>query len=116
MTSLLPSSQSTEVFYPSSDGEPLAESYVHLCALLATLEVLRQYLLGRQATVLSNQFLYYAQGFPRLRVAPDVMVIFNVAPGGRDNYKIWEEGQVPVVVFEMTSEGTKNQDMGFNAV
>ena len=113
MTSLLPSSQSTEVFYPSSDGEPLAESYVHLCALLATLEVLRQYLLGRQATVLSNQFLYYAQGFPRLRVAPDVMVIFNVAPGGRDNYKIWEEGQVPVVVFEMTSEGTKNQDMGF---
>ncbi|MFN6464218.1 MAG: Uma2 family endonuclease [Nostoc sp. DedVER02] len=113
MTSLLPSSQSTEVFYPSSDGEPLAESYAHLCALLATLEVLRQYLLGKQAMVLSNQFLYYAQGFPRLRVAPDVMVIFNVAPGGRDNYKIWEEGQVPVVIFEMTSEGTKNQDMGF---
>ncbi|MEH1765710.1 Uma2 family endonuclease [Nostoc sp.] len=113
MTSLLPSSQSTEVFYPSSDGEPLAESYAHLCALLATLEVLRQYLLDRQATVLSNQFLYYAQGFPRLRVAPDVMVIFNVAPGGRDNYKIWEEGQVPVVIFEMTSEGTKNQDTGF---
>ncbi|BDI17541.1 hypothetical protein ANSO36C_33430 [Nostoc cf. commune SO-36] len=113
MTSLLPDSQSTEVFYPSSDGEPLAESYVHLCALLATLEVLRQYLLDREATVLSNQFLYYAQGFPRLRVAPDVMVIFNVAPGGRDNYKIWEEGQVPVVIFEMTSEGTKNQDTGF---
>ncbi|MHC5938785.1 Uma2 family endonuclease [Nostoc sp.] len=113
MTSLLPSSQSTEVFYPSSDGEPLAESYVHLCALLATLEVLRQYLLDRQATVLSNQFLYYAQGFPRLRVAPDVMVIFNVAPGGRDYYKIWEEGQVPVVIFEMTSEGTRNQDTGF---
>ncbi|MBE9104524.1 Uma2 family endonuclease [Nostoc cf. edaphicum LEGE 07299] len=113
MTSLLPNSQSTEVFYPSSDGEPLAESYAHLCALLATLEVLRQYLLDRQATVLSNQFLYYAQGFPRLRVAPDVMVIFNVTPGGRDNYKIWEEGQVPVVIFEMTSEGTKNQDTGF---
>ena len=91
----------------------MAESYVHLYALLATLEVLRQYLLGRQATVLSNQFLYYAQGFPKLRVAPDVMVIFNIAPGGRDNYKVWEEGQVPVVIFEMTSEGTKNQDTGF---
>lgn len=39
MTSLLPSSQPTEVFYPSSDGEPLVESYVHLYdALLATLE------------------------------------------------------------------------------
>jgi len=45
-----------------------------------------------------------------LRVAPDVMVIFDVAPGGRDNYKIWEEGQVPTVIFEMTSFGTKGQD------
>ncbi|XHR84746.1 MAG: Uma2 family endonuclease [Gloeotrichia echinulata GP01] len=96
--------------YPSSDGEPLAETYLHLYAILTTLEVIKQYLNGRQATVLADQFLYYAQGFPRLRVAPDVMVIFDVAPGGRDNYKIWEEGQVPQVVFEMTSQGTQKQD------
>ncbi len=96
--------------YPSSDCEPVAETYVHLYAILTTLEVLKQYLNGRQATVLANQFLYYAQGFPRLRVAPDVMVIFNVQPGGRDNYKVWQEGQVPQVVFEMTSKGTQNQD------
>lgn len=102
----------TDVFYPSSDGEPVAETYMHLYALLVTLEVLKQYLRGRRATVLGNQFLYYAEGFPRLRVAPDVMVIFDVAPGGRDNYKIWEEKQVPVVVFEMTSKGTKDEDMG----
>jgi Uma2 family endonuclease len=111
MTTLLP--QTISVVYPSSDGEPVAETYVHFYALLVTLEVLRQYLEGRQATVLANQFLYYSQGFPRLRVAPDVMVIFDVAPGGRDNYKIWEEGQVPAVIFEMTSEGTRNQDTGF---
>jgi Uma2 family endonuclease len=103
--------QATEIFYPCSDGEPVAESFVHLYALFATLEVLRQYLLGQQATVLGNQFLYYAQGFPKLRVAPDVMVIFNVAPGGRDNYKIWEEGVVPTVIFEMTSKSTKNKDL-----
>ncbi|WP_307730444.1 hypothetical protein [Chroococcus sp. FPU101] len=48
-----------------------------------------------------------------MRVAPDVMVIFDVPPGGRDNYKIWEEGQVPKVIFEMTSQGTKNQDLEF---
>jgi hypothetical protein len=40
---------------------------------------------GQQVTVLANQFLYYAQGFPKLRVAPDVMVIYGVVPGGRDN-------------------------------
>ncbi|WP_414543002.1 Uma2 family endonuclease [Nostoc sp. CCY0012] len=96
--------------YPSSDGEPVAETYLHLYAILTTLEVLKQYLAGQQATVLANQFLYYAQGFPKLRVAPDVMVIFDVPPGGRDNYKVWEEGQVPQVVFEMTSQGTQKQD------
>jgi hypothetical protein len=114
MTSLTSTDpQSTTVVYPSSDGEPVAETYVHFYALLVTLEVLRQYLTGRQATVLANQFLYYAQGFPKLRVAPDVMVIFDVAPGGRDNYKIWEEGQVPSVIFELTSEGTREQDKIF---
>lgn len=106
----------TEIIYPSSDSEPLAESYSHLYAILTTLEVLKQYLAGRQATVLAAQFMYYAQGFPRMRVAPDVMVIFDVAPGGRDNYKIWEEGQVPKVIFEMTSEGTKNKDQEFKKI
>jgi Uma2 family endonuclease len=100
------------IVYPSSDNEPVAETYIHLYAILTTLEVLKQYLEGQQATVLANQFLYYAQGFPKLRVAPDVMVIYNVAPGGRDNYKIWEEGQAPSVIFEITSAGTREQDKG----
>ena len=113
MTALTPTVKQSQPFYPSADGEPVAETYAHLYALLTTLEVLRQYLKGRQATVLGNQFLYYAQGFPKLRVAPDVMVIFDVEPGGRDNYKIWSEGQVPVVIFEMTSSGTQEQDTGF---
>lgn len=113
MTALAPASQGTEIFYPTGDGEPVAETYDHLYALLITLEVLRQYLIGQQATVLGNQFLYYAQGFPRLRTAPDVMVIFGVEPGGRDNYKIWEEGEVPTVIFEMTSPGTRTHDESF---
>ena len=113
MTATLPVPLQSEPFYPSADGEPVAETYDHLYALLTTLEALKQYLTGRQATVLGNQFLYYAQGFPKLRVAPDVMVIFDVTPGGRDNYKVWEEGQVPSVIFEMTSFGTKDQDQVF---
>ena len=103
----------TDIIYPSSDGEPVAETYIHLYAILTTLEVLKQYLSGQQATVLANQFMYYSQGLPRMRVAPDVMVIFDVEPGGRDNYKIWEEKEVPQVIFEMTSPGTKNQDQEF---
>lgn len=105
--------QRTEIFYPSEDGEPLAETYDHVYAILMTLEVLRQYLTGQEATVLADQFLYYSQGMPRLRVAPDVMVIFDVAPGGRNHYKVWAEGQVPRVIFEVTSPSTRQQDLGF---
>lgn len=100
----------TDVFYPTSDGKPVAETYDHLYAILMILEVLRQYLQGQRATVLANQFLYYAEGWPKLRVAPDVMVIFDVEPGGRDNYKVWQEGQVPKVIFEITSASTRNED------
>ena len=85
MTATIPVASQTEPFYPSADGKPVAETYDHLYALLTTLEVFKQYLSGRQATVLADQFLYYAQGYPKLRVAPDVMVIFDVPPGGRDN-------------------------------
>jgi Uma2 family endonuclease len=99
-----------EIVYPSSDGAPLAETFDHLYVIMTTVAMLMNYLRGQQATVLADQCLYYAQGFPRLRVAPDVMVIFNVQPGGRDNYKTWEEGQVPSVVFEVTSPGTRTQD------
>jgi Uma2 family endonuclease len=100
------------IFYPSSDGEPLAESYDHLYAILTILEVLRVYLSDRRATVLADQFLYYVEGNSQQRVAPDVMVIFNVEPGGRDNYKIWEEGEVPSVIFEVTSPSTRDRDEG----
>jgi Uma2 family endonuclease len=101
-----------EIIYPVEDGEPLAESYEHLRAIFNIFSSLTQYLMGQQALVLSNQFLFYSQGYPKLRVAPDVMVIFDVAPGGRPNYKIWEEGQVPRVIFEITSPSTRRQDQG----
>jgi Uma2 family endonuclease len=106
--SLVESAES--IIYPSSDNKPVAETFIHLYAIITTLEVLKQYLEGQQATVLANQFLYYAQGYPKMRVAPDVMVIYDVEPGGRDNYKMWEEGQTPSVVFEMTSASTQEQD------
>lgn len=113
MTALIPQLKTQprkEVVYPSGDGTPVAETFDHLYALFVTLEVLRQYLKGQQATVLGNQFLYYAENYPRLRVAPDVMVIFGVEPGGRDRFKTWEEGASPAVVFEMTSAGTRTKD------
>jgi formyltetrahydrofolate hydrolase len=42
MAALSPPSQVTEPFYPSSDGEPVAETFDRLYAFLTTLEVLKQ--------------------------------------------------------------------------
>ena len=105
MTAMIPS----KIYYPCGDGEPVAETFDHLYVILITIEVLRLYLQD-QACVLGNQFLYYEEGNPGKRCAPDVMVSFGVNPGSRDNYKIWEEGAIPSVVFEMTSRGTKEKD------
>jgi Uma2 family endonuclease len=102
----------TAIHYPTGDGQPVAETFAHLYAILMSIELLRLYLQGQQATVLGNQFLYYEQGNPSKRVAPDVFVIFDVEPGGRDNYKIWEEGSVPSIAFEITSPSTKKEDDG----
>jgi Uma2 family endonuclease len=98
--------------YPSGDGTPLAETFAHVYAILMALEVLKQFLEGQQATVLANQFMHYVQNGVKRKVAPDVMVIFGVEPGGRDSYVIEQEGAVPSVIFEMTSPGTKAEDKG----
>ena len=63
-----------EIFYPSEDGEPLAETSVHADAIIATVAVLRNYLAEkfaeRSPVVLADQFLYYAQGFPDCELHP----------------------------------------------
>jgi len=110
-----PPAQHEPIVYPSSDGEPFAETSIHLDAIIAIVISLRQFL-GEPAIVFSNQFLYYAHGYPRLRVAPDSMVIFGVAPGSCDNYNTWEEGEIPTVVSEITSGGTREQYQSFKKI
>ncbi|MFQ3612761.1 MAG: Uma2 family endonuclease [Cyanobacteriota bacterium] len=104
---------SPEIIYPSSDGAPLAETQEHVWAILITLNLLSQYLSQQQAVVFANPFLYYIPGNPRARVAPDIMVVFDIPPGLRSHYKIWEEGQTPAVIFEMTSASTQSHDREF---
>jgi Uma2 family endonuclease len=113
MTTLIKTEPS--IIYPSKDNTPLAETSIHLDVIINTVVTLRHHLKSQSQSgiVLSNQFVYYAQGFPKLRVAPDIAVVFNVPLTQPDNYKIWETGQVPSVVFEITSKSTQSQDRGF---
>ncbi|MGB8698599.1 MAG: hypothetical protein WCD18_04215, partial [Thermosynechococcaceae cyanobacterium] len=76
MVTVQPALATSDIVYPSSDGEPLAETSVHVDAIIHAVVTLRHYLANQQAIVLADQFLYYAQGYPKLRVAPDIMVIW----------------------------------------
>ncbi len=102
-----------EIVYPSSDGEPLAETQQHVLAILMTLALLRLYLQEQPAVVFADQFLYYIEGNPKARVAPDVMVVFDIEKRLYGNYKIWEGNQTPAIIFEVTSAGTKDTDWNF---
>ena len=101
------------IVYPSSDGEPLAETQEHILAILTALGLLRLYLKEQPAVVFANQFLYYIQGNPKARVAPDVMVVFDIEKRLYGNYKIWEGQQNPKFIIEVTSAGTKDVDWNF---
>ena len=106
-------SATSEIIYPSSDGEPLAETQQHVLAILMALALLRLYLQEQQAVVFADQFLYYIEGNSRARVAPDVMVVFDIEKRLYPNYKIWEGQQTPAIIFEVTSAGTKETDWNF---
>ncbi|APB33990.1 Uncharacterized protein conserved in cyanobacteria [Gloeomargarita lithophora Alchichica-D10] len=104
--------EARSVVYPDSDGEPLAETQTHVWVILSLLSMLSQYL-GERAVVFADQFFYYIEGNARARVAPDVMVVFGIEPGMRRSYKLWEEGEIPGIILEITSEGTRETDWGF---
>jgi len=106
-------SATSEIIYPSSDGEPLAETQQHVLAILMALSLLRLYLQEQQAVVFADQYLYYIEGNPRARVAPDVMVVFDIEKRLYANYKIWEGQQTPAIIFEVTSAGTREIDWNF---
>ena len=100
--------------YPDSDGKPMAETDDHYRALTGVRYELEQHLgaTGRVAYVGANIFLYYREGDPKRSVSPDVFVALDVQPGRRRTYKLWEEGKMPEVVFEMTSLSTRQEDLG----
>lgn len=102
-----------QVHYPDSDGEPMAENDVIRELMIGSEAALRQHFRGRKDVYISaNLFLYYEEGEPKRRVAPDLLVVLGVDGHRRPNFKIWEEGKAPDVVFEFTTASSRIADMG----
>ena len=101
------------VHYPSSDGEPLAESDLQFTPLTESVHVLRRRYRDRDDVyVAGNLLLYYRMNDNEVRVAPDVLVVFGVEDYPRDSYIVWrEDGKSPDFVMEIASPGTYSRDM-----
>jgi Uma2 family endonuclease len=102
--------------YPSSDGKPMAETWLHVRAIMWLHQALEDFFGGRpDVFIASDMFWYWQKGNPRSCVAPDVMVVTGLAPRDpwtRRSYFSWEEGgAVPAAVFEFASQNTWREDV-----
>jgi Uma2 family endonuclease len=104
---------SLRIEYPESDGKPLGETDAHRREILAIIAMLEQYFAERADIYVSgNLMFYYEEGNPSAVVSPDVFVVKGVPKQERRVYKLWEEGQPPAIVFEITSRSTRLEDRG----
>ena len=99
--------------YPDSDGKPMAETGIHVIAIIWLHQMLRYHFRVRDDMyIAANMFLYYVEGQPKKRRAPDIMVAKGViGQHERRSFKTWIEGVVPSCIIEVTSKKTTNEDL-----
>ena len=75
---------SADVDYPESDGKPVAESDYQRPYIAYGTEILNIFFANQpQVYVSGNLLIYYDEGNPKARVAPDVFVVFKRPKGKR---------------------------------
>ena len=101
--------------YPSSDGEPLAESDHQYIPLTETVSTLRNHYRGRtDIYVAGDMLMYYVLNDPSTSVVPDVFAVFGALGNHpRDSWVVSREGgRVPDFVLEVASRSTWRRDRG----
>ena len=106
-------SATSTIVYPERDGKPMGETDIHIDAIIYLREALKQYFRQTpQLYVASNLLIYYEENNPAASIAPAVFVVPGVGKHQRRTYRLWEEGQPPAVVFEVTSRSSRLEDTG----
>jgi Uma2 family endonuclease len=103
-----------DVFYPESDGQPIGETQIHLHEIFYLIEAFeKRFQAEDDVYVGGDLLLYYRQGDPKKVICPDVMVVQGVPKlQMRRTFKLWEEGEAPCLVIEVSSESTQDKDFG----
>ena len=97
------------VFYPCSDGKPMAENMWQWRAMNAAANDLDAAL--PTALVAGDILVYPEQGNSQNSIAPDVLVALDLGKHNRNSYYVWQEGKPPDWVLEVTSHRTVRRDL-----
>jgi Uma2 family endonuclease len=102
----------TEIIYPETDGEPIAQNTQQAEVMMTLKENLDALFADRDDVFVAiDHFWYPVKGHPEIRQAPDVMVVLGRPKGHRGSYKQWEEGSIPPqVVFEVVSPSNTREE------
>ncbi len=108
--------QTTEVFYPETDGMPLADGDYQFEHFVELLFMLRAFFRDHpDVAVKGNTMLYYVEGSSHLWLSPDCYVAFGVDLAllrENNTYRVWDMGKPPDFVLEIGSPGTWRNDLG----
>ncbi|MBD2188618.1 Uma2 family endonuclease [Pseudanabaena mucicola] len=102
-----------ETIYPSSDGQPMAESTEHYQWIVTITGGLEALFKNDENVFVAGDLLWYPmENRPEIRRAPDAMVVFGRPKGARGSYiQHLESGIAPQVVFEILSRGNRILEM-----
>ena len=111
MTAIL--STSSDIIYPDSDGQPMADNTKQFRWIVTIKENLELLFADQPDVFVAGDLLWYpVEGNNKLRLAPDAMVAFGRPKGDRGSYRQWQEGNIaPQVVFEILSPGNRQGEM-----
>lgn len=99
--------------YPYSDGKIMAETPLHVDAILYALATLRNWFASHvRVQVGANMFVYYQEGDTSKRLTPDLFVVRGLEALPDTSFKIWEAGRPPTFVLEVASPSTEERDRG----
>ncbi len=103
----------TEIIYPQSDGQPMADNTIQFRWITVIYYNLAWMFAKNPHVFVAGDLLWYpVEGNNQLRQAPDIMVVFGVEKRDRGSYQQWQENHVtPQVVFEILSPGNTRKEM-----
>jgi Uma2 family endonuclease len=101
------------VFYPESDGKPIAESTLQFLWIEIIKGGLESLFADDPDVFVAADLLWYpVEGEPGIVTAPDSLVVLGRPKGHRGSYLQWRENNMPPqIVFEVWSPGNTLQEM-----